>query len=350
MKEFNYTKIPTELINEEIMNLVSSIHEFKGKQDLYIEAKPDILTEMLNVAKIQSTGASNRIEGIHTTDNRLKALMNEKTEPKTRSEKEITGYRKVLETIHENYDFIPPKKNIILQLHRDMYSYTSASIGGRFKNSDNSIIEKSTDGKERLRFIPLSAFETPDAVERLCNEYIKAIDEGKINPLILCSKFIFDFLCIHPFNDGNGRMSRLLTLLLLYRSGYIVGKYISIEMLIENTKDTYYEVLEESSKGWIEGKHNYLPFVRYYLQIIFKAYKEFTDRVKLAQDRSLSKPERIRTLFYNKLEKLSKNDIEQMFPDISKSTIELTLSTLLKEGHIIKIGSGRATAYIKRNN
>lgn len=226
MRSFDYSKIPSELLCSEIINLVAAIHEYKGKQGLFIEAKPDSLNAMLEIAKVQSTGASNRIEGIYTSDNRLEAIVKEKVEPRNRSKSEIAGYREVLQLVHENYDYMNPKVNVILQLHRDLYQFNPTSLGGRFKNSDYAIAE-SKDGKESIGFEPLSSFETPDAMDKLSSTFIEAINSQQQDPLLLIPMFIFDFLCIHPFNDGNGRMSRLLKLLLLYRSGYIVGKYIS---------------------------------------------------------------------------------------------------------------------------
>lgn len=350
MRIFDYTAVPAELLNHEVMNLVSAIHEYKGKQELFIEAKPDVLQSMLEIAKIQSTGASNRIEGIYTSEERLAALVKSKAEPRNRSEQEIAGYREVLSLIHDSYDYMTPRTNVILQLHRDLYQFNPASFGGRFKNSDNVIAEIDSTGQQRVRFQPMSAFETPDAVERLTHTFIEAINVEKIDPLLLIPMFILDFLCIHPFNDGNGRMSRLLTLLLLYRSGYIVGKYISIEMIIEKTKETYYEVLQESSTNWHEGTNANLPFVKYYLEVILSAYKEFSARVELIQDRSLSKPERIRSLFANTLQTLSKSMILEKFPDISTSTVEMTLAALVKEGYIIKTGAGKNTAYIRNTD
>lgn len=350
MRIFDYTTIPVELLTHELMNLVSAIHEYKGKQDLFIEAKPDVLQAMLEIAKIQSTGASNRIEGIYTSDERLAAIVKSKAEPRNRSEQEIAGYREVLSLIHDSYDYMTPRTNVILQLHRDLYQFNPASFGGNFKNSDNVIAEMDSSGQSRVRFRPLSAFETPDAVERLTNTFVEAVRVEKVDPLLLIPMFILDFLCIHPFNDGNGRMSRLLTLLLLYRSGYIVGKYVSIEMIIEQTKETYYEVLQESSAGWHEGENAYLPFVKYYLEVILSAYKDFSTRVELMQDRSLSKPDRIRRIFANSLQKLSKNMILEKFPDISTSTVEMTLAALVKEGYIIKVGAGKNTTYIRNTD
>lgn len=249
MREFIYNDIKKELLTNEIINLIASIHEYKGKQELYIEAKPDILASLIEIAKIQSTGASNRIEGIYTTDERLTEIVSKKAIPKNRNEEEIAGYREVLATIHDGYEYINPRPNIMLQLHRDLYKFSASSIGGSFKNSDNVIEEKDIDGNSLIRFKQVSAFETPQAMEDLCNSFNGAVNQRNIDPLFLIPMFILDFLCIHPFNDGNGRMSRLLTLLLLYRSGYIVGKYISIEMIIEKTKETYYDVLLESSRN-----------------------------------------------------------------------------------------------------
>ncbi|WP_456048993.1 Fic family protein [Acetivibrio cellulolyticus] len=350
MRGFNYKIIQNELFCSEIMNLVSAIHEFKGKQELFIEAKSDILNSMLEIAKVQSTGASNRIEGIYTSDERLDAIVRDKAEPRNRSESEIAGYREVLQLIHENYDYMTPRTNIILQLHRDLYQFSPSTIGGRYKNSDNVIAETDVEGNKKIRFEPISSFDTPEAMERLTDTFIEAINEEKHDPLLLIPMFILDFLCIHPFNDGNGRMSRLLTLMLLYRSGYIVGKYISMEMIIEKTKETYYDVLQSSSQFWHEGKNNYFPFVKYYLEIILSAYKEFSSRVEHLKNRNLSKPERIRLLFENTLKRLSKRDIHEKCPDISTSTIEVTLNGLLKDGYIIKTGAGKNTAYIRNTD
>ncbi len=347
LREFNYKEINRELFTPEIMNFISKIYEYKGKQELFMEAKPDFLEAMLEVARIQSTGASNRIEGIYTSDARLNELVSKKAEPLNRDEDEIAGYREVLNTIHENYDYINLNSNIILQLHRDLYSYHPTSNGGKYKNQDNVIDEVDTKGIHSIRFKPLSAFETPSAVDRLCEAYTEAKKEGRIDSLILISKFVLDFLCIHPFNDGNGRMSRLLTLLLLYQEGYIVGKYISIEVIIENTKENYYETLKQSSDGWYGGKNNYSYFVKYYFSILLKAYREFSERVETIEVRGLNKSERIKDLFAKKVEKISKDNIIKIYPDISKTMIEKVLSDLLKEGYIKKVGSGRATAYIK---
>lgn len=347
MHIFDYKKLPEKLLTPAIVNQLSVLHEFRGKQDLYISAKSDALSALLDMAKIQSTKASNSIEGIFTSDDRLKALVMEKAEPRSRSEEEIAGYREVLSTIHENYEYIPLRSNSLLQLHRDLYSYGGKEIGGRFKNIDNIIAEVDKEGNEHVRFTPTPAFQTPDAVDNLCQAFNEALDDGKYDALLLIPMFVLDFLCIHPFNDGNGRMSRLLTLLLLYRSNYIVGKYISIEMLIERSKETYYEALKLSSTGWHNGENNYQSFVSYYLGIFVKAYHEFQDRVEHLHGKTLSKAERIQAVFSKRIGKITKNDIATLCPDISITTIERTLKEMLNNGKIQKIGSGRGAGYLK---
>ena len=346
MREFDFKKTASKLLINDIVNMLGYIHEYKGQQNIFIEAKADVLSHLLEIAKIQSTEASNRIEGIYTSDERIKALVKEKSAPLSRNENEIAGYRDVLATIHENYDYIPPRANVILQLHRDLYQYSGMGIGGHFKNTDNVIEEELDDGTKRVRFRPATAFETPDMIENLCNQFLREVDRGEVDPLLLIPMFVLDFLCIHPFNDGNGRMSRLLTLLLLYRSGYIVGKYISIEMLIEKTKDTYYDALQASSTSWHDGANDYMPFVSYTLGIIKSAYKTFSERVEHLTTKGISKPERVRQFIENKLGKVTKKDIMDACPDISATTIERTLGDLVKDGTIIKIGNGRGTGYV----
>jgi Fic family protein len=349
MRDFRFEKYISELLKPDIVNLLTAIHEYKGKQELFMEAQPDILNAMLEIAKIQSTGASNRIEGIYTSDARLQELVQQKSEPRNRSEQEIAGYREVLNTIHESYEYIPPRPNIILQLHRDLYTYSGSSIGGHYKSTDNLIEEIDSKGKHMARFQPVPAFETPESIEKLCSEFEAALDQGTIDPLLLIPMFILDFLCIHPFNDGNGRMSRLLTLLFLYREGYTVGKYTSLELIIEKTKETYYGTLQESSTHWHEGQNSYAPFVIYYLGTILNAYKEFSGRVEHLRSKGTTKTDRIHNLFANKIGKLSKSEIATLCPDISITTIEKVLADLVKEEYIIKVGTGRSTSYIRNH-
>lgn len=347
MRNYDYVKMPEKLLTPEIVQMIASIHEHKGRQELFIEANVDELKTLLEVALIQSTGASNRIEGIYTTDRRLEELVSQKAEPRNRSEQEIAGYREVLATIHESYEYIVPRPNIILQLHRNLYSYSQEGAGGNFKNSDNVIAETDADGHQKTRFISVPAFQTAEAMDELCTRFLEAWEANKIDKLILIPMFILDFLCIHPFNDGNGRMSRLLTLLLFYKAGYIVGKYISMEMLIEKTKETYYEALQESSSGWHENENSYEPFVKYYLGITLKAYNEFESRVEHLRYGNLSKPDRIRAVIDNKIGKITKKEIMELCPDISKVTVERTLTDLVKKGYIAKVGAGPSTGYVR---
>ena len=347
MRDFDYIVSPAKLLIPEIVQMVSSIHEHKGKQELFLEANVDELKTLLEVALIQSTGASNRIEGIFTSDKRLEELVSQKAEPRNRSEQEIAGYREVLSTIHEGYEYITPRPNIILQLHRDLYSYSQGAAGGSYKNSDNVIAETDAEGHQKARFIPVPAFQTAEAMEELCTRFLEAWEADRIDKLVLIPMFILDFLCIHPFNDGNGRMSRLLTLLLFYKAGYIVGKYVSMEMLIEKTKETYYEALQASSTGWHEGENSYEPFVKYYLGIMLKAYNEFESRVEHLKHRNLSKPDRIKAVIDSKVGKITKKEIMELCPDISKVTVERTLTDLVKSGYIAKIGAGPSTGYVR---
>ena len=347
VRNFDYKQVPEQLLTPEIVQMIASIHEHKGRQELFLEANIDELKTFLEVALIQSTGASNRIEGIYTSDKRLEELVSQKAEPRNRSEQEIAGYREVLATINESYEYNVPRPNMILQLHRDLYSYSQSSKGGNYKNSDNVIAETDAEGHQKARFIPVPAFQTAEAVEELCNQFLEAWETERIDRLLLIPMFVLDFLCIHPFNDGNGRMSRLLTLLLFYQAGYIVGKYVSMEMLIEKTKETYYEALQDSSTGWHENENSYEPFVKYYLGIILKAYNEFEGRVEHLKNRSLSKPERIKLIIEQKVGKITKKEIMELCPDISKVTVERTLTDLVKSGYIAKVGAGPSTAYVR---
>lgn len=342
----DFTKNYEKLLTPDIVALLTQIHEYKGEQTLFIEAKADTLTKLVEIDKIQSTEASNTIEGICTTDERLKKLVQDKTTPRTQNEQEIAGYRDVLSTILESFDYIPPKSSVILQLHRDLYKFSGASYGGHYKTADNVVAETDTQGNKTIRFQTLLSWETPEAVDSLCRAYEEAVGKGEMDPLLLIPMFILDFLCIHPFNDGNGRMSRLLTLLLLYRAGYIVGKYISIEKLIEESKKTYYEALQQSSRGWQEGTNDYAPFVRYTLGMVAAAYREFSARVQALTVSGMSKPDRIRGIIKGTLGKITKAEIMERCPDISQITVQRTLADLQKSGEILKLSGGRYTAYI----
>lgn len=344
MRDYNYKEKWQKLLIPDIVQKLTLINEFKGEQRLFIEAHKDELNKLVEIAKIQSTEASNRIEGIFTADDRLKNLVQEKTTPRNRDESEIAGYRDVLNIIHESYEYIPINANYFLQLHRDLYKFIGNVDGGVFKTSDNIIREQDEKGNEKIRFKPVPAWETSESLDALCVAYKEAKNEA--DSLILMSMFILDFLCIHPFNDGNGRMSRLLTLLLLYQSGFIVGKYVSIEKIIEESKETYYEVLQDSSISWHENENDYKPFVNYMLGVVVNAYKEFETRVKLVTNPNLSKADRIREIIKNHIGTITKAELIKMNPDISDTTIQRTLAGLLKNNEIKKIGGGRYTKYV----
>ncbi len=347
MRTFDYAAASEKLLTPEIVQMLGKVREHKGKQDLFLETSADELDTLLDVALIQSVDSSNRIEGIYTSDQRLKDLVRQKTTPRNRSEQDIAGYREVLSTIHESYDYIAPTPNVILQMHRDMFSYSEISAKGVFKDSNNVIAEIDAQGKPRTRFAPVPAHLTPQAMDDICASLSACWKDGAVEKLLVVPIFILDFLCVHPFNDGNGRMSRLLTLLLLYKAGYVVGRYISIERLIEGTKKTYYEALEASSRGWHEGENDYVPFVRYCLGVLLKAYGELEDRVAHLRRGKLSKPERVAKAIEGHMGKISKREILELCPGISKTTVERTLAALVKSGQLEKVGAGPATAYVR---
>lgn len=345
MRNYDYRDKWKKLLTPEIISLLTAIHEYKGEQRLIADRYADVLTDLIDIAKIQSTESSNKIEGIYTSNERLKKIVLDKTMPRNRNEQEIAGYRDVLNTIHENYDFIPIQSILLLQLHRDLYKFQGAGTGGVFKNVDNTIEEIDENGKARVRFQPVPAWETSESVDRLCAAYSQVINEPDVDPLLIMPMFILDFLCIHPFRDGNGRMSRLLTLLLMYQNGYYVGKYISIEKLIERTKDSYYADLQASSVGWHEEGNDHAPFVKYLLGVVVAAYREFFERTKLLTSTNLSKPERIAEEIKNHIGTITKAELVEQVPDVSQTTVQRTLTELTKQGKIIKIGAGRYVKY-----
>ena len=348
MRYFDYSKLKDMKFDSKIIGLLSHIHEAKGRQERYLFQKPEELDRLVEIAKAQSTEASNAIEGIRTTNIRLKQLVEQKTTPRNRNEQEIAGYRDALNVIHESFEYIPLTPNYILQLHKILLSHVQGNdYGGKYKNAQNQIVGIDEFGKEYLIFMPLAPYETPSAIENLCEAYNKAIEDGIVDPLILIPIFIHDFLCIHPFRDGNGRMSRLLTTLLLYRSGYSVGKYISLEAKIASIKDLYYDALSESQNGWHEGNDDPTPFIQYILSIIDMAYRDFESRVALVT-KKVSANTMVALAFDRKIGKIKKSDIVELCPGLSVSAIEKGIAKLLEEGKIEKLGSGRSTFYIKK--
>jgi Fic family protein len=345
MRSFNYAKIKDMTWDSEILGYIAAIYKAAGKQELYLKQRPAELAKLVEIAKIQSTEASNAIEGIVTTSTRIRQLVEEKTTPKNRDEQEIAGYRDVLNIIHENFDAIPITQNFILQLHRILYSHMNNPMGGRTKNVQNYISATYPDGHTEILFTPLAPFETPEALDKICAEYNYVIGNAEAEPLLAIPIFIHDFLCIHPFNDGNGRMSRLLTTLLLYRCGFYVGKYISLEAKIANHKDAYYDALRQSQHGWHEGNEDVVPFIKYILSTIIAAYRDFEDRFSIVEAKT-SALEMVRKASLQKLGRFSKQDIRELCPSLSVSSIEGALRKLVAEGYLKREGNGRSTRYI----
>lgn len=345
MRYFNYAAMREQKWDSEILGLVAAIYKEAGKQELYLKQRPEELEKLVEIAKIQSTEASNAIEGIVTTSTRIRQLVEEKTTPKNRDEQEIAGYRDVLNSIHESFDVISITQNYILQMHKILYNHMNNPMAGRTKNVQNYISATYPDGHREILFMPLAPYETPEALDRLCAEYNRVIGNCELEPLIAIPLFIHDFLCIHPFNDGNGRMSRLLTTLLLYRAGFYVGKYISLEAKIAKNKDLYYAALRESQHGWHEGTEDPIPFIKYILGTILAAYRDFEDRFAIVETK-LPALEMVRKASWNKLGRFTKQDIRELCPSLSVSTVEGALRKMVDSGELRKEGSGRSTCYV----
>ena len=346
MREFNYSKISEMKWDSEVLGLIAAIYKEAGKQELYLKQRPQELEKLVEIAKIQSTEASNEIEGIVTTDTRIRQLVEEKTTPRNRSEQEIAGYRDVLSIIHESFDAIPITQNYILQLHKILYTHTNNPIAGHTKNVQNYISATYPDGHTVTLFTPMAPYETPEALDRICEEYNRVIGNMELEPLIAIPVFIHDFLCIHPFNDGNGRMSRLLTTLLLYRSGFYVGKYISLEAKIAKNKDLYYEALGASQIGWHEGNDDPVPFIKYLLGTILAAYRDFEDRFALVETKR-SALETVRLASQQKIGSFTKQDIRELCPSLSLSSVEGALRKLVESGELRREGNGKNIHYFR---
>lgn len=346
MRAFNYSLIKDNKWDSELLGLIAAIYKEVGKQEMYLKQKPQELEKLVEIAKIQSTEASNAIEGIVTTNTRIRQLMEEKTTPRNRDEKEIAGYRDVLGIIHESFDAIPITQNYILQLHKILFSHLGNPAAGKTKTVQNYISASFPDGHTETLFIPLAPYETPEALDRICEEYNRVIGNAELEPLIAIPVFIHDFLCIHPFNDGNGRMSRLLTTLLLYRSGFYVGKYISLEAKIAKHKDLYYDALSASQNGWHEGSNDPVPFIKYLLGTILAAYRDFEDRFALVEIKR-SALDMVRLATQYKIGRFTKQDIRELCPSISISSIEGALRKMVDNGEIKREGSGKNTFYYR---
>ena len=348
MRDFNYSIIRAQKWDSDLLGLIAAIYREAGKQETVLQRQPEALEKLVEIAMVQSTEASNAIEGIITTNARLRQLVAEKTTPKDRNEQEIAGYRDALNIIHENHDAIPITQNYILQLHKLLYSHMDNPLAGRTKNVQNYISVAYADGRVETLFTPLAPYETPEALKKICEEYNRVIGNMELEPLIAIPVFIHDFLCIHPFNDGNGRMSRLLTTLLLYKSGFTVGRYISLEAKIAKDKGLYYDALARSQNGWHEGRENAVPFIKYLLGTILAAYRDLDERLCLVEAK-LSALEMVRRASLLKLGRFSKQDIRELCPSLSDSSIEGAFRHLVASGELQREGRGKSTRYFRTN-
>lgn len=348
MRSFNYSAFKEQKWDSDILGLIAAIYKEAGKQEQYLKQRPQEMEKLVEIAKIQSTEASNAIEGIVTTNTRIKQLVEEKTTPRNRDEQEIAGYRDVLNVIHESFDAIPITHNYILQLHKMLYSHMNNPLAGRTKSVQNYISAAYPDGHTEILFTPLAPYETSETLDRICEEYNRVIGNLEVEPLIIIPIFIHDFLCIHPFNYGNGRMSRLLTTLLLYQNGFYIGKYISLEAKISKNKDLYYSALSQSQTGWHEGKEDALPFIKYILGTILASYKDFEERISLVQEK-LPALEMVRMASKSKIGRFNKQDIRELCPTLSDSSIEGALRKLVAAGELKKEGKGKSTCYFRLN-
>ncbi len=346
MRTFNYSFLENEPLPASVASYMMAIERNKTLSDTFKVSHPKVFDNLTKIAKIQSVKASNAIEGIVTTDKRIESIINKETEPLNHNEMEIAGYRDALEVIHRDYAIMDIDERQLLLLHEILLSHTQNPSRGRWKQNNNLIIERDGQGNRRVRFVPVTAIDTPKAMEQMILSFLEARSNSNINHLLLIPCFILDFLCIHPFEDGNGRMSRLLTLLLLYKSGYDVGKYVSIENIINKNKGSYYQKLYESSSLWAENKNSYWPFIQHFLLVLSLAYNELSDRYNIIKDKKLSKSERVEETIKRTLGKISKEEIHHFWPDIALNTIEMELSRLLKEGLIEKVGETKSASYI----
>ena len=346
MHVFDYSFLESGMLPAGLVNIVGAITELRERESERLKKYPDIFTRLESVAKVQSVKGSNAIEGIVTSERRINEIVNQNSAPLNHSEAEIAGYRDALNLVHTGYAALSIRENNILRLHEVMLSYAPVS-GGSYKTADNVIMETDSSGRRRVRFMPTPAAETADAMEQLILAYVDAQSNYSINQLLLIPCFVLDFLCIHPFADGNGRMSRLLSLLLLYQNGFDAGKYISFEEQINNRKDDYYEALRLSSENWHDAQNYYVPFISNFITTLLYCYKELDKRFAVVNAQKITKRGRIEATVLNSLLPISKQEICFVLPDVSPTTVEAVLGDMVKNGHIEKVGSGRTTRYVK---
>ncbi len=347
MRIFDYSFLNNGLLPASLINLTSSIASLKTMAGMRKEEYTRIFTELEAIAKVQSVKSSNAIEGIVTSDERINAIVNQNSAPLNHNEAEIAGYRDALNTIHLGYDHMDLRQSDILRLHEMLMSIAGYEYGGQYKIDDNVILEVDAQGQRRVRFRPAPAAETSQAMEQLELAYLEARNDANINQLLLTPCVILDFLCIHPFRDGNGRMSRLLSLLLLYKNGYDAGKYVSFEEQINNYKAYYYEALRQSSEGWENNENSYFPFIENFLSMLYMCYKELDKRFAVVHGKKITKKARVEATVLNSLTPISKAEICQILPDVSPTTVEAVLGAMVKNGSIKRIGQARSARYIK---
>lgn len=349
MRKFDYSFLDNGLLPANLVSISSNIYSLKALTNIKKDEFIPVFSELEKIAQVQSIKSSNAIEGIVTTDDRIAAIINENSAPLNHNEAEIAGYRDALKRIHLDYKYLDFNQDDILGLHRIMMSYLGNNYGEQYKTEDNVILEIDAEGLRHIRFRPTYAKDTPKAMEQLELAYYEAKQNSNINKLLLIPCVILDFLCIHPFNDGNGRISRLLSLLLLYKNGFDVGKYISFEEQININKSYYYDALAQSSKEWERGVNSYFPFIDNFLYTLYRCYDELNKRFDVLNNKKINKKNRIEAAVLNSLSPLSKREICDILPDVSPTTVEAILGSMLKAGLIIKIGSGRTTRYKKNN-
>jgi len=348
MRKFDYSFLDNGLLPANLINLTGLIYSLKTGAEIRKDEYEKIFTELEKIAKVQSVKSSNEIEGIVASDERIKQIVNQSSEPLNHNELEIAGYRDALNEIHLNYEQIDFSEETILKLHEMVMNYTGNEAIGKYKTDNNLIIEQDEEGNRKVRFKPVSARETPKAMEQLILAYIDASNNSNINQLLLIPCVILDFLCIHPFKDGNGRISRLLSLLLLYKNGFDAGKYISFEEQINNSKGYYYEALKESSVSWNTNENTYIPFIQNFLSTLYLCYKELDKRFNVVNSNKITKKARIEATILNSLVPVSKSEVCSILPDVSPTTVEVVLGNMVKDEKIKIIGKGKNTKYIKK--
>lgn len=347
MRRFDYSFLKSGMLPANFVNLAAGISALKTMAGVRKSEFAKIFTELEAVARVQSVKSSNAIEGIVTSDERIAAIVNQNSAPLDHNEAEIAGYRDALNAIHLGFEHIDFRERDILRLHEMMMSAAGYEFGGQYKTADNVILEVGADGGRRVRFRPVPAADTPKAMEQLELAYIAARDDAGVNQLLLIPCVILDFLCIHPFRDGNGRMSRLLSLLLLYKNGYDAGKYVSFEEQINNYKAYYYESLRLSSVGWETNENDYFPFIENFLSTLYMCYKELDKRFAVVNGARVTKKARVEATVLNSLTPISKSEICEILPDVSPTTVEAVLGAMVRSGSVKRIGTSRAARYIK---